>query len=449
VIEDEHIVISGTLQSPSRIADLGRLDSSYFTSVETKALFSLITSYKEKTGNIIDLALAKYRLERSEKPAAEKLLVVLDEYEDYAQVTDPEFKFSFSNIVDDKKKAMLREGGAAALEEAIDGDWREAQKKFRETVLSVEDAVSLDAPRNVTSIEEVLREKKEVEEPDLDLGTGFDTGFSMISNRLSVRRSELTVLAGYSGDGKSQLSKTMAYNANRAGANVLFVALEMEYREMLVLFLCQHAASINPSGLNYRDILDRTLSDRDKKTYFRAIDDFGLSKTDDTLEAETKGGKLFIWSPSKEIKMSHLTDRVSALKDEQGLDVVVVDYLELVRPNRDFGQYRLNVKDMVERCKWMAREEQAWVIANHQISRSGRDSAEKRDPKHYLLRDLGESSGVERSADHVFWIYNDADLMEDKEVKIGVSKARKGKVIPYGFHVYADFEKSLIAEIDD
>jgi len=147
--------------------------------------------------------------------------------------------------------------------------------------------------------------------------------------------------------------------------------------------------------------------------------------------------------------MDRFTDRVRAMRADIGIDVVVGDYLELIQPTRDLKQYRLNLKDMAEEAKALAREEEVWVIMNHQISRAGRDAAEKRNPPHYLMRDLGESSGIERAADHILWVYTDDDLKDERESKIGIAKARKGRTLLHGTHVYADYAKGFMSESDD
>ena len=130
---------------------------------------------------------------------------------------------------------------------------------------------------------------------------------------------------------------------------------------------------------------------------------------------------------------------------DDGLDMVVGDYLELIQPSRDLGQYRLNVKAQCDQSKAMARDLDVLCLMLHQISRLGRDAAEKRKPKHYQMRDLGESSGVERAADVILWAYNDEELTAEREFKLGIAKARGGKRLTYGFHAHANFERALIA----
>lgn len=264
---------------------------------------------------------------------------------------------------------------------------------------------------------------------------------------------KLFVTSHYLVTHNTQLSKALVYNANcNDGARVLYVALEMSKREMRTLFVAQHAATLDPRGVDYAAILNgnaKRENGHDYKLYMKALDDFQIDGHEDQEELKTKRGSLYVWAPRKRIDMSRFIARARAMKQDVGLDIVVADYLELIQPSKDFGQYRLNVKEMCEVSKATARELNVWTILNHQISRKGRDDAEKRKPRHYLMRDLGESSGVERAADHILWAYSDDDLKVDREVKIGIAKARKGKTIIRGFHAYANFAKALVAPLAD
>ena len=216
---------------------------------------------------------------------------------------------------------------------------------------------------------------------------------------------------------------------------------------MKVLFVCHHAATLDPRGVDYRAILDRTASPADKKLYKRALDDFCWTSHEDVLEGATPWGRLDVWSPRKTITINQYCDRVRALNDDHGLNMSVADYLELMEPDREFRQYRLALYDMVKRIKSVARETETWQLIPHQIGRPGRDAAEKRQGHYYLMGDLGESSGVEKASDTVIWVYTDEELKEDKEAKVGIAKARKGRTLIHGTHVMADYSKAIMAEV--
>lgn len=450
MIEEEHTIVSGLLQKPSRFFDIRSIKPEVFEDIETRSIVKIIFRYRNKKQIDVDFPLFKAILERSKSDKAPILLDLAKEYEEYDEISDSEFMDAVGRLTSYFRKEQAKKTGAKGLTEMVEGDWDSAKESFRSALdIAEDDFFADDRPTNIKLSSELDLERQNLMKPPAQIG-GFDIGFKKITSRVSLRKKELTIIGGYTADGKTQLSKTIAYNANmNSKANVLYVALEMDKREMLVLFLAQHAARMNSKGLYYRDILDGTASSDQKKLYLQAMEDFQIDSHDDTQEIQSAAGALHVWAPLKEINAKDLTDRVKSVKSDGGLDIVVVDYLELVQPTKELGQYRLNVKYLCERSKSLAREEDVWMILNHQISRSGRDAAEKRTPKHYLLRDLGESAGVERAADHVLWIYSDEDFKSNKEAKVGIAKARKGGTLKFGTHIMADYQKSLLGEIEE
>jgi len=453
VSEAEHTVVAAVLQRSSRLAEVAPLGPEFFEDRLARGLWSFSRGYHRKHGrrNALDLPLARTLLERSSKDVAVELLDLVSDYEGLQPISDAEFRDALASLITDRQRALIRAHGTASLEAVLKGDWRRAKREMRRGLVAVEDAdLEDDSPADIRSAIEVEVERREVDNPPpAEVAGGFDVGFSRITRNVTLRRRELVILGGYASDGKTQFSKALAYNANqRSRARVLFVALEMDKREMKVLFVAQHAATLDRRGVDYRAILDGTESARDKKLYHRALDDFEVKKHEDDLEIETaSGASLHVWAPRKTIDMDQFVGRAQGIAEDDGLDLVVGDYLELIEPSRDFGQYRLNLKHMAEQGKSLAREVDLLVVMNHQISRKGRDDAEKRRPKHYLMRDLGESSGLERAADTILWIYTDDDLKDERESKVGIAKARKGRTLINGFHVMSDFSRGLVAEI--
>jgi replicative DNA helicase len=103
--------------------------------------------------------------------------------------------------------------------------------------------------------------------------------------------------------------------------------------------------------------------------------------------------------------------------------VGVADYLELFRPTRRSGEYRHDLTEMAYEFKDAASAGSgAWVLLLHQINRAGRVDAEKRAPRHYLMRDLKESSGIEAAASSIWWIFTDEVLKSDRQARAGIAR---------------------------
>lgn len=449
--EDEHTLLLGLLQRGSRVVDVAHIEPEYISDPDVRGLFSLAKRYHEarKGRNTLDLSLARSLLEKSKAKRAGVMLATLDEYAGLADVSKAEWSEAVTQVVKDHQRRVLREHGAKAAEALTQEDYGQAKKVMRRGLLAAE-AVEDDRPADLHSQDEIQQERvRESQAHKTPKGRGFNVGFPKLMTRTAFKRYEQMILAGYSGDGKSHMAKTISYHANRHGARVLFISLEMEKAEMRAMFLAQHAATIDPRGVKWCDVLNGEASRADRVLYRRAMDDFEYKPGDEGDETQLRSG-LWIWSPKKKLRFGQVCDRVRAMHDDHGIDIVVVDYLELVEPDRDLGQYRLNVKDMAEQGKALSREEPGvLVILNHQISREGRDRAEKRRPPFYLMRDLGESSGVERSADHIAWILTDDDMREYRQSRIGLAKVRKGRPITRGYCVMSDFERANMAELRD
>ncbi len=439
------------------MADLKDLTHVYFEEKEARGLFAFAHTYHRKRGrkNLMDIPLARAKLDKSDKPFARKLRGLVDEYDNYDPISDHEFQDAIDDIIKSRKERVLRTHGTKALEFMVEGKYELAEAEIRNAMLGAEDVdIDDDRPADIRSPDEIEDERARIEEgPANDDAAGFNVGFPRLMRAVRFRRQELTIIGGYAADGKTQFSKSLAYHANQNGASVFFCALEMSRQEVRTMFIAQHCAKLDPGGIHWVDALDGRLNAAQKKLWYEALDDFQINEHEDSDEIESvDGASLVIWAPRKRITQGDWRARVRAAKSDSKIDIAVKDYTELVKPEekKGFANYRLDLKDMVEEDKALARELDIWCIDNHQISRKGRDDAEKRKPgPHYLKRDLGESSGLERAADHILWVYSDGDLKDDREAKIGIAKARKGREIVHGYHVYADFAKSLVTELGD
>lgn len=453
--EAQDLILGGILQTPTRITDVADLDEECFTGDHQKFFVFMVRYYKKRERkNSMDLALARSRLERStaSKKLVGLLLSFVEEYESYSEITDPEFRDALAELVQERKQRLIKDHAGAAIDAIVEGDYRDAEEAMRVALLEIEDAdvdseppVDIRSAEFVDSVKEETRSDHDDEEGETQ---SFDPGFDFINDRVSFRRKELTIFGGYSADGKTQVSKTIVLNANRISeAHVLWVALEMSRKEMQTLFVAAHAATIDPAGVRYRQILEGKATAAERKLYQRALDDFKVTKG--VLENRGAPGRLEIWSPNKPITFAKFKDRARAVKRERGLDILCIDYLELVEPGDLKGDYRHVLKQMIQGSKAIARELDLWHLVLHQISRKGRDEAEKRNPNHYIQRDLGESAGVERAADSILWSFTDQDHKDDKTCKVGIAKARKGDTLLHGRYCHADFAKAIIGEIDD
>jgi len=223
-----------------------------------------------------------------------------------------------------------------------------------------------------------------------------------------LHASDLLILAGRPGMGKTALATTIAYNAARAyraekdelgrnkrvdGAVVGFFSLEMSSEQLATRILAQ-AARIPSIHLRRGKI---------------STDDFHR-----VVQAAQEIERLPLYiDDTPQLTIPALRARARRLKRQHDLSLIVVDYLQLMRPT---DSTRLNnrvqeVSEVTQGLKALAKELNVPVIALSQLSRA----VESRDDKRPQLADLRESGSIEQDADVVMFIYREAYYQQRRE----------------------------------
>ena len=222
--------------------------------------------------------------------------------------------------------------------------------------------------------------------------TGVECGIiPSIDNLLGpMRPAHFVVGAGRPGMGKTATAISYALGAAKRGHGVLFVSLEMgasELGERMSADLCAHI------GIPYSRIRDRSLNPDQKREVCRALGDV----QDLPLQIVDRSG----------LKVSQLRTIVKRWKRRfaargQNLDLVIVDYLQLMRPDRKAERYEA-ITEISQALKEIAKEHQLAVFALSQLSRAVEQRADKRPQ----LSDLRESGQIEQDADAVLFFLRD------------------------------------------
>jgi replicative DNA helicase len=241
--------------------------------------------------------------------------------------------------------------------------------------------------------------------------SGLDTGLRDLNKRTGgMHPSDLIILAGRPGMGKTALVTKIAFGAAKAllanaridNPNALakkcvaIFSLEMSADQLATRLLAEE------SRVSADKIRRGEISSRDFDTFVkvsREISDIPLV-IDDT--------------PA--ITLSALRTRCRRLQRTQGLGLVIVDYLQLMRPaagTRPESRV-LEISQITQGLKAIAKELAVPVIALSQLSRA----VESRDDKRPQLSDLRESGSIEQDADMVMFIYRDEYYLQQKEPKI-------------------------------
>ncbi|MGB0498078.1 MAG: replicative DNA helicase [Rubricella sp.] len=228
---------------------------------------------------------------------------------------------------------------------------------------------------------------------------GISTGLLDLDDTLGgLHKSDLLILAGRPSMGKTALATNIAYNIARAhrhgtrpdgsegtvdGGVVGFFSLEMSSEQLATRILAQEAQV--PS----HKIRDGSLSEVEFRRFVEA------AKTLEKLP-------LYI-DDTPALTISSLTARARRLKRQKGLDVLMIDYLQLVRPASAKDSRVNEVSEITQGLKAIAKELDIPVIALSQLSRQ----VEQREDKRPQLSDLRESGSIEQDADAVLFVYRE------------------------------------------
>ncbi len=242
--------------------------------------------------------------------------------------------------------------------------------------------------------------------------SGIRTGFADLDAMTTgLQKSDLIILAARPSIGKTSLALNFAEHAAvREGKTVGIFSLEMS-KEQLVLRLLSSVANID--------------SQRLRTGFLEEMDFTRLAPAMNTL-AEAP---IFI-DDTPNITTMELRTKARRLQAESGLDLVIVDYLQLMQSStqsRDANRVQ-EVAEISRGLKALARELQVPVISLSQLSRQ----AEMRESREPRLSDLRESGSIEQDADLVMFLWREKERGADEHesdgemVKLKLAKHRNG-----------------------
>ncbi len=219
-----------------------------------------------------------------------------------------------------------------------------------------------------------------------------DTGFPALDELLGgMQRSDMVILAARTTLGKTSLALGIARNAAMGqGAKVAVFSLEMS-KETLVRRLLSMEAEVDS-----RRVLTRQYTPMQEKR---------------VMDATGKLSSLSIYiDDSPGLRLADMRSKARRLHQERGIDLIIVDYLQMVQGTGRSENKVQEVSDISRGLKGLAREMDCPVLALSQLSR-----AVEQRPSHVpMLSDLRESGSIEQDADVVMFIYRE-DVYTKKE----------------------------------
>lgn len=239
--------------------------------------------------------------------------------------------------------------------------------------------------------------------------TGITTGFMDLDAKTSgFQKSDLIILAARPAMGKTAFALSIARNAAvKAGASVMIFSMEMAKEQ-----LSQRLLSME-SKVELQKLKTGRLERRDWEDINVAID--VLSGTNIHID-DTPG-----------ISIMEMKSKCRRLQAEKGLDLVVIDYLQLMNPEGRADSRTQEISVISRNLKLLARELNCPVLVLSQLSRA----PEMRTDHRPMLSDLRESGSIEQDADIVIFLYRDEYYNKETTEKPGeceviIAKHRSG-----------------------
>ena len=220
--------------------------------------------------------------------------------------------------------------------------------------------------------------------------SGVPTGLHALDKKLNgFQKSDLIILAARPSMGKTALALNMALGAAKRGKVVAIFSLEMSKAQLGNRFLSLESG-INSQKLNTGDLNKEDLND--------------------LVDAMERLEKLKIYiDDTSGLRLLEMRSKLRRLKHEHGLDLVVLDYLQLMQGGRAENRQQ-EISEISRNLKAIARELEVPILALSQLSRNVEMRAEKKPQ----LSDLRESGSLEQDADIVMFIYRDEYYNRDE-----------------------------------
>ena len=296
------------------------------------------------------------------------------------------------NIIDSAKLNDLDQDGKTIIENFEKSLFDLAEKgSFSSSLVKFDEAMkmTIEMASNAYKSEEGI--------------VGVPTGLTDIDDRLGgLHKSDLIIIAGRPSMGKTALATNIAFNAARKiqddgkKSSIAFFSLEMSSEQLSTRILAEQ------SRIKSNDIRRGKISE----------DQF-----DKFIETSKNISELPLYiDETPAISIAALSNRARRIKRLHGLDMVVVDYIQLMRAANIRNDGRVQeISEITQGLKALAKELNVPVLALSQLSRA----VEQRDEKKPQLSDLRESGSIEQDADVVMFVFRESYYLERKEPRPG------------------------------
>ncbi|PLR78313.1 replicative DNA helicase [Bacillus sp. V3-13] len=318
----------------------------------------------------------------------------------------------YARIVEEK--SLLRRLIRTATAIAQDGFTREDEVEVllgeaEKSILEVAQRKNAGAFHNIKDV--LVRTYDNIETMHNRVGdiTGIATGFAELDKMTAgFQRNDLIIVGARPSVGKTAFALNIAQNvATKTGENIAIFSLEMGAEQLVMRMLCAEG------NIDAQRLRTGSLTDEDWGKLTMAMG--SLSNAGIYID-DTPG-----------VRITDIRSKCRRLKQEHGLGMILIDYLQLILGSGRSGENRQQeVSEISRSLKALARELQVPVIALSQLSRG----VEQRQDKRPMMSDIRESGSIEQDADIVAFLYRDDYYDKESEdkniIEIIIAKQRNG-----------------------
>ncbi|MED4403307.1 replicative DNA helicase [Metabacillus fastidiosus] len=319
----------------------------------------------------------------------------------------------YSKIVEEK--SILRRLIRTATQIATDGYSREDEVQVllgeaEKRIMEVAQKKNVGAFQNIKDVLVQTYDNIELLHNRKGETTGIPTGFTELDRMTAgFQRNDLIIVAARPSVGKTAFALNIAQNvATKTDENVAIFSLEMGADQLVMRMLC---AEGNIDAQNLR-------------TGNLTAEDWG--KLTMAMGSLSNAGIYIDDTPG--IRVGDIRAKCRRLKQDSGLGMVLIDYLQLIQGNGRTDNRQQEVSEISRSLKELARELKVPVIALSQLSRG----VEQRQDKRPMMSDIRESGSIEQDADIVAFLYRDDYYDKETEnkniIEIIIAKQRNGPV---------------------
>ena len=350
-----------------------------------------LKNYFEKNEGLDDVGGVEYlvrltRISSSVKQAIDYAKIVHENYvkRELIQISH-QIKDDSINPEDDKSSDLIIEDAEKLLFDLAErGSFSQSFMKFN---------LALD--QSINMAEQAMKNDQGI--------VGVPTGLTDLDEKLGgLHKSDLVIIAGRPSMGKTALATNIAYHAAKniqlkgIKSSVAFFSLEMSSEQLSTRILSEQ------SRIKSNDIRRGKATEEELSRYIETSRDiYDLPLYIDETPA---------------ITISTLSNRARRIKRLFGLNLIVVDYIQLMRTSSKRNDGRVQeISEITQGLKALAKELGVPVLALSQLSRA----VEQRDDKKPQLADLRESGSIEQDADVVLFVFREEYYEEKKQPKLG------------------------------